>query len=188
MWRLSYLHGEPFSINGVLWSWPPHSPPVKVKLGSSVRTRQASSRKTNQLRKDKVGCTQKREVASQRTVDILIITTRWTAGGGRGFVTGVTSVLHCHVDSAAVTDEGEGLQGAAQVDFPGDDVDGWLAESSTAGKLSCPVDGVWKTSSSGHIRALGCKISWPELSLAAFLLCLNAVLPLHVSSQEYWLW
>lgn len=46
---------------------------------------------------------------------------------GGGFVTGVTFVLHRQVDSAGVTDEGEGQQGAVHVDFTGDDVDGRLA-------------------------------------------------------------
>lgn len=65
----------------------------------------------------------------------------WRGGGG-GFVTGVTFVLHRQVDSAGVTDEGEGLQGAVQVDFTGDDVDGRLAQSSAAGKASGPADGL----------------------------------------------
>lgn len=68
---------------------------------------------------------------------------RLTSGWrGRGLVTRVTFVLHRHVDSAAVTDEGEGLQGVVHVHFTGDDVDRRLAQSSAAGKLSCPVDGV----------------------------------------------
>lgn len=58
-----YLHGKPFSIDGVLRSWPPHTPPVEVKLGRSVLTRQASTRQMNQLREDKVSCAKKREVA-----------------------------------------------------------------------------------------------------------------------------
>lgn len=61
---------------------------------------------------------------------------------GGGFVTRVTFVLNSHVDSAGVTDEGEGLQGVVHVDFTGDDVDRRLAQSSTAGKLGGPVDGV----------------------------------------------
>lgn len=61
---------------------------------------------------------------------------------GRGFVTRVTFVLHRHVDSAGVADEGEGLQGAVHVHFAGDDVDRRLAQTSAAGKLSGPVDGV----------------------------------------------
>lgn len=35
----------------------------------------------------------------------------------------MTFVHHCHVDSAGVTDEGEGLQRVVHVDFTGDDVD-----------------------------------------------------------------
>lgn len=42
-------------------------------------------------------------------------------------VTGVAFVLHRHVDSAGVTDEGEGLQSVVHVNFTGDDVDRRLA-------------------------------------------------------------
>lgn len=55
---------------------------------------------------------------------LLIIKNSW---GDGGFPTRVTFVLHRHVDSAGVTDEGEGLQGVVHADFTGDDVDGRLA-------------------------------------------------------------
>lgn len=57
-------------------------------------------------------------------------------------ITRVPFVLHGDVDCVCVADEAEGRQLAVDVNFAGDNVDGRLAESSTAGELSCPVDGV----------------------------------------------
>lgn len=61
---------------------------------------------------------------------------------GGGCITWVPFVLHSDVDCVCVADEGEGWQLAVDVNFAGDNVDGWLAEASTAGELGCPVDGV----------------------------------------------
>ncbi len=46
---VKYLHGESFSINGVLWSWSPIASPVEVELGGSVVAGQRSSRQSHQL-------------------------------------------------------------------------------------------------------------------------------------------
>lgn len=51
-------------------------------------------------------------------------------------------VLHGDVDCVRVADEAEGRQFAVDVNFAGDYIDRRLAQSSTAGKLSCPAAGV----------------------------------------------
>lgn len=60
----------------------------------------------------------------------------------RDGITRVSFVLHGDVDCVRVADEAEGRQLAVDVNFAGDDIDRRLAQSSTAGKLSCPAAGV----------------------------------------------
>lgn len=59
-----YLHREPLSINGVLRPWSPITPPVEVKLGGSVVTRQTPACQSDQLWQSKVGYREGRERVS----------------------------------------------------------------------------------------------------------------------------